>query len=140
MGTIRPLFNSVSNSPSKFVEYACHNCHEVTVHLRSGGITCLICGTDHVEKWEKQSSITESLIRTGVILGATQTTAVHLESLITKDFANGMTKCAAHLDSNDAKEKDCKWYQESSTAKRCMYWRESCECCDKVVIDDKGIN
>ena len=61
-----------------------------------------------------------------------------MDSLITKDLANGMTQCAAHL--GEDKETDCKWYQESSTAKRYMYWREYCECCDKLVVNEKEIN
>ena len=107
-----------------WIKYTCHKCNCMTVHQAGRGITCTVCGTDHIDD----------------TLGATPMTAIHLESLITSpaDIANDMTRCKAHL--GEDKETDCKWYQESSTAKRCMYWREDCECCDKLVVNEKEIN
>ena len=126
----------------------CPNCSVDLPYYATGGAMTLVCwncrrdatvlaGWVDVEYgYEPPVSVTWS----NGVLYAVDTPAVILESLITRDLANGMAQCGACLEHINIKEKDCRWYKASSTGTRCMYWREACKCCDKVVIDDKEIN
>ena len=53
-------------------------------------------------------------------------------------YDDDLTRCKARTLPIDHKEEDCKWYKKASHAPRCMYYRPSVDCCDKLVNSETG--